>query len=255
MAVSADLTLVEQHNSMVEQANQLLAQVVTASDANHVVREAEVARVFARQVKLGEAAVNHATAVKLRAEIRLADIVDAGQDDGSIARPENGRPGSVRDPDTSPVRLPDLGIDRRRLGEARQLRNLAPTSSQAEKRVVEEAEQATAENRELSRARLLALAKEEVETAEADIARRTRGLPTPEQRGELDRQWANVPDKTPEQKQAVHHYWALVRACEAIVALPDDVLDWVPDYMAGRLSVLAEASCRLDGLASAWEQR
>lgn len=153
-----DLARIEQHNSMVEQANRLLSEVVTASDANQVIREAEVARVMARQVKLGEAAVNHATAVKLRAEIRLADIVEAGQADGSIETPGGDRTSNVRTPDNAPERLADLGVDRRRLGEARQLRDLGPTSGEAEQRVLDEAERATANGRELSRSGLLAKA-------------------------------------------------------------------------------------------------
>lgn len=258
---SVDLARLEQHNSMVEQANRLLSEVVTATDANRVIREAEAARVLARQVKLGEAAVNHATAVKLRAEIKLADITDAGQASGEIATAETGGREYGGDPcpdsgqGSGPARLTDLGIDRRRLAEARQLRNLAPTSAQAEQRILEEAERATEEGRELSRSHLLALVKEEVEEAEADIARRTRGLPTPEQREELDRQWADVPEKTPQQKQATQHYWALVRACEAIVALPEDVLAMVPDYMAGRFSVLTRAADRLEKLAAEWGDR
>lgn len=162
--MSTDLAQIERHNELVEQANNLLSEVVTAQDANTVIREAEAARVFARQVKLGEAAVNHAQAVKIRAEIRLADIVDAGQEAGEVATRATGSAirDHVRTPDKvpPPVPLRDLGIDRRRLAEARELRTLAPTSTEAEQRVIEEADRATAEGRELSRSGLIQLARE-----------------------------------------------------------------------------------------------
>ena len=71
---------------------------------------------------LGTAAINHATVIKVRAERRLADIVDAGQARGEIATQDSGinqHSEGVRTPDT----LADLGIERQRLAEARLLRD------------------------------------------------------------------------------------------------------------------------------------
>lgn len=148
-------SLVEKHNTLVEQANQLLSRVVTAHDATTVIRQAEVARVLARQVKLGTAAINHATAVKLRAEIRLADIIEAGRAVGEIAPAEGG----YRSPETGfiqPQTLAQLGVDFRRLAEARRLRNLGDTAEDAENAVTTAAAAATANGRQLSRAAIIA---------------------------------------------------------------------------------------------------
>ncbi len=59
----------------------------------------------------------HCTAIKLRAECRLADIVDAGQERGEIAT--DGRPKTVRSADS----FSDLGLSRQRVGEARLIRD------------------------------------------------------------------------------------------------------------------------------------
>lgn len=54
---------------------------------------AEAARVYAQQAKLGTASINHAQVVKLRAERKLADLVDEGQERGEIAKQsERSRP-------------------------------------------------------------------------------------------------------------------------------------------------------------------
>ena len=66
---------------------------------------------------LGTAAINHATVIKVRAERRLADIVDAGQERGEIAVPGPGA--DVRSANISGFE--ELGIDRFRLAEARVL--------------------------------------------------------------------------------------------------------------------------------------
>jgi hypothetical protein len=94
------------------QANRVLAQVSSASDAADVRDIAEAARVYARQMHLGTAAVNHATSIKVRAELRLAALVDEGQARGEIATP-GGDTSNVRTPDNArPATLSALGLDR-----------------------------------------------------------------------------------------------------------------------------------------------
>jgi DNA N-6-adenine-methyltransferase (Dam) len=107
------------------QAEQMLAGIATAEDAVDVIAFAEAARVWALQAKLGTSAVNHATVIKMRAERRLADAVDEGQKAGQIAT--KGKPVNVRPPDIklppAPPTLGDIGVDRRRLEEARKIRD------------------------------------------------------------------------------------------------------------------------------------
>jgi len=139
-------------------AERLLAQVAITEDAQHVARLAEAARVWAQQAKLGTQAVNHATVIKIRAERKLADLVDRGQADGEIATPgDRGRPRRFRESGPAPGPLPptlaDLGISKQRLGEARRLRD-----GWTEDQLARAAEAANAADLELSRAELLRLA-------------------------------------------------------------------------------------------------
>lgn len=104
------------------QADRLLAEAVSITDHLNVIDFAEAARVFAREAKLGTSAINHATAVKIRAEIRLANMVDAGQQQGSIAI--KGQHGSSPESgDEGVATLASLDVDTRRLLEARRLRD------------------------------------------------------------------------------------------------------------------------------------
>lgn len=98
-------------------AARALVEIETPQDAQQVMRLAEAARRFAEQMRLGAEAENAATAIRLKAEIRLAETVTAGQEAGEIAGV--GQPSNVRDTDNTPATLTDLGIDRQRLSEAR----------------------------------------------------------------------------------------------------------------------------------------
>jgi ParB family chromosome partitioning protein len=132
-----------------ERAERLLAQAASPQDALDIISEAEVAKVYAKEARLGTASINHATVVKLRAERKLADIIDAGQQAGTIAtQKDNERPTLlVRDPDKQmPARLEDLGIERQRLAEARKIRD-AYTDAE----ITEIASEATDEDRCLTR--------------------------------------------------------------------------------------------------------
>ncbi|MHB8867473.1 MAG: DNA N-6-adenine-methyltransferase [Thermoleophilia bacterium] len=118
--------------AILTQAEQMLATVARADDAAKLADMAEAARVYARKAELGTAAVNHATAIKVRALKRMAELVDEGQARGEIASkgsaPGSGNQyshGDVTRPDiTVPATLPDLGITRQRLHEARKLETL-----------------------------------------------------------------------------------------------------------------------------------
>lgn len=125
-------------------AAQALAEIDTPMAALKLMKMAEVARVYARQAELGTEAENAAVAIRLKAEIRLAEAVDEGQKAGEIAgkgRPVNVRSSDIyteqdeadadarlgRDQDLilagdpRPATLKDIGVSRQRLSEARDL--------------------------------------------------------------------------------------------------------------------------------------
>jgi len=120
--------------AQLERAEQMLAEVATASDALNIIDLAEVARVYAREAKLGTSAINHATSIKLRAERRLADVVDDGQARGEIATHGGDRKSDfkVRGADldsaifpqpNAPASLDEIGVTKQRLSEARTIRD------------------------------------------------------------------------------------------------------------------------------------
>lgn len=133
-----------------EIATRMLAEIASVDDALTLIDHAELARVMARQSKLGTRAINHATVIKVRAERKLADLVDEGQQAGVIAEP--GRPENVR----SANLFADIGVDKVRLHEARLLRDTYTDEAL-------EARQAEADDRDevLSRQQLLAEARAE----------------------------------------------------------------------------------------------
>ena len=99
-------------------AAQALVAIETPQDAQRTMRLADLARVYARKMALGADAENAATAIRLKAEIRLAETVTAGQEAGEIA--ETGRPNIAQDArDIPPATLAEIGVDRSRLAEAR----------------------------------------------------------------------------------------------------------------------------------------
>src|SRR5450755_909789 len=104
-------------------AERMLAAVKDATDATDVIAYADFAADLARRIELGTASVNHALAIKAKAMIRLADIVDEGQARGEIAKPgDNQHTEVVRSEDNLPPKAP-LPIPRQRLQECRQIRD------------------------------------------------------------------------------------------------------------------------------------
>lgn len=159
----------ESHLEQLSRAERMLAAVATAEEAATVVDYAAAARDLAKRAKLGADAVNHATVIRVRAERRMAELVDEGQARGEIET-TGGRRGNqyaggiVRTEDnaTLPQRLKeDLGIDRRRLMEARKLTKVP------EQRIIEAANEASSRGREVSRKSLIRLADTEAAPAPA----------------------------------------------------------------------------------------
>lgn len=119
-----------------ETAERALALVATTEDALKMIDLAEAARVYAKQAKLGTSSINHATTIKLKAERRLADLVDEGQAAGQIASQSGhgiGRPKGLRTAEAfplldvptkpAPATLDDIGVSYQRLHEARKIRD------------------------------------------------------------------------------------------------------------------------------------
>lgn len=70
-----------------QQADRMLAEVETAEDAANLADYAAAAKVYAQKARLGTSSINHATAIRVKAERRIAEMVDRGQEAGQIARP------------------------------------------------------------------------------------------------------------------------------------------------------------------------
>lgn len=134
-----------------EQAERLLAECRTAPEAVKLTNLAEAARVYARQMRLGTHAENHATGIKLKAEIRLSELVTQGQERGEVEG-HGGDRSKARG--ASVATLEDLGVDRARLAEARAI---ATTFTPAD--IDEVIDEANAEDRAISRRALLIAAR------------------------------------------------------------------------------------------------
>jgi len=95
-------------------------------DAIQVMRLAEAARVYARQAELGTEAENAATSIRLKAEIKLAEVVTEGQRQGEIEK--RGQPNNARETGVSPpATLAEIGVTSQRLSEARDIdRTMGP---------------------------------------------------------------------------------------------------------------------------------
>lgn len=143
-------------------ANRMLAEI--ADDpfrASRVWDLAEAARVYAIQVGLGVEAVNHAVAVKLKAQRLLAEAVDKGQAEGQIAtRGANQHRASSGPEDARPTPLPEVigresGSAHRIVSEARKIRDAFTDDD-----IDTAAADATLNGEELTSAQMLARARE-----------------------------------------------------------------------------------------------
>jgi len=127
-----------------ERANQMLAQVESVEDAIDLRDYAVLAAEFAKRAKLGRQAENHARAIVFKAERRIAEFVDAGQAQGTIASQER-HPGSVPAGNTAPATLPVLGLTAKQVHEARKVATVTDADIDAV------AEEATREDKPLTR--------------------------------------------------------------------------------------------------------
>ena len=159
-----------------EQAERMLAEITTVEDAANLVDFAEAARVYAKQAKLGTGAINSATAIKLKAERRLAITVDEGQANGQIATQKDGRTHlGIRSANTqtlpvetvelpAPKTLAELGVNARKVNEARAIRDEYTDAD-----IDELVDTATAKDQTVARSEVVQSAKRKKKRAERDI--------------------------------------------------------------------------------------
>jgi hypothetical protein len=137
------------------QAERMLAECATVEEALNIVDYAAAARDFAKRARLGAQSINHAMVIRLKAERRMAELVDQGQQAGTIETPGGSDKIKmiVRSPDNEndqrPSSLESLGVKRQRLDEARKLAALT------DQQLTEAAERATNQDVELTRTSLL----------------------------------------------------------------------------------------------------
>lgn len=116
---AADLVPLSQVTVLLEHMETELARIHDVDEAQAMVSRTAAIRDLSRRAKAGVAIENRVTALRVKAEMRLAELVDEGQARGEIAT--RGRPANPRDTGDIPATLPDLGLDDHRLAEARAL--------------------------------------------------------------------------------------------------------------------------------------
>lgn len=178
----------------------MLAEISTAEDAANVTHFAEAARVYAKQAKLGTGAINHATSIKLKAEIRLARCVDEGQARGEIAR--KGQPRNIGGAD---ITLSDLGVTAQKVQDARLIAETFADDDEINAHVSE----ATASDVEVSRSAIVRDAR--VARRRAKSHERSQGDPGPMPGGKYslilaDPPWVYPEDSNSPTRKIENHY-------------------------------------------------
>jgi phage N-6-adenine-methyltransferase len=133
-------------------ADQMLAEIATAADAVDLINYAEAARILAQRAGYGVRYENRATEIKVCAEIKLAEVIDAGQAAGVIAKPGSAK-GNQRTGKVLPAHVTTLdsaGVTKERVRDARKMRR-----QYTPEKIRAIAAEATAQDRTISRKDLL----------------------------------------------------------------------------------------------------
>jgi ParB family chromosome partitioning protein len=118
---------VESLPALLARAGQRLLDARSSGEVLEAKKIAEAALALARVTRAANETHGDCIRIITRAETRMADEIDAGQERGEVATQERGRPISVQGSDTSSAAtLDELGISRQRLSEWREVRDAGP---------------------------------------------------------------------------------------------------------------------------------
>lgn len=108
---------------LIDRARQRLAEARTSAEVLEAKAVAEAALHYAKLTKAANE--THADCLRMivRAEMRMADEIDDGQERGEVATREQHPRGLVLDSDKPPVTFEDLGVSRQRVAEWRDVRD------------------------------------------------------------------------------------------------------------------------------------
>ena len=130
-ALTTEEVLADRLPALIDRARSKLAEARTSAEVLEAKHVAEAALHYAKVTDAANEAHADCLRIITRAEIRLAREIDAGQERGEIAGP--GQRSNVRASDISD--LDDLGLDRRRVAE---WRDLAEAGEQAVDAAIDE---------------------------------------------------------------------------------------------------------------------
>jgi hypothetical protein len=109
--------------ALIDRAQRCLAEARTSAEVLEARAAAQAALHYAKLVKAANDTQADCLKMIARAEIRMANEIDAAQARGEVAKPGGDRQGIVQDADNGSATFDDLDLDRRRVSEWRQLRD------------------------------------------------------------------------------------------------------------------------------------
>jgi phage N-6-adenine-methyltransferase len=109
--------------ALIDRARGRLAEARTSAEVLEARAAAKAALHYAKLQKAANETQADCLAMIKRAEIRMADEIDAAQARGEVTGHGGGRNFKVRDPDLENATFDELGLDRRRVAEWRELRD------------------------------------------------------------------------------------------------------------------------------------
>jgi phage N-6-adenine-methyltransferase len=117
--------------ALIDTASRRLMEARSSGEILEARKFANLALHYARITKAANETHADCLRIILRAEMRMADAIDEGQENGEVRTQESGRPESVQTSDTSPATFEELGIARQRVSEWRELRDAGEPAVEA----------------------------------------------------------------------------------------------------------------------------
>jgi phage N-6-adenine-methyltransferase len=109
--------------AIIDRARHRLAEARTSAEVLEARAAAKAALHYAKLQKAANETQADCLSMIKRAELRMADEIDAAQDRGEVERPGGDRKIIVRSADNDPAAYHELGISRQRVAEWRELRD------------------------------------------------------------------------------------------------------------------------------------